>query len=356
MQSQLVSIVIPLFNREELIKQTLDSVLVQTYSNWECIIVDDGSADNSYLVAKQFAEKDSRIMVFQREHEPKGAPECREIGRNKSKGEYLIYLDSDDLLAPWALKERVQYFLNNPHLDVLLSNGLQFNSKDKKFLDYTAIYQIDNVLTLFLQMHTVFQTTSPTWKRTFIDRNNICWDAKTAPWDDVDYAISAFSCNTNFHWSSIVPDYFMRKDDDPNALTSLTNIVPKVVSNFYTYEKWLKNGDNQPALKKYFPDYMLRKLEYLLPEKDLKIILTQHSALIKKHLGRKTISYLNLYNKTRNIPLLRGIVYRARPFLTNIKHELTLKQNYHFNETMREELLKRFKDYQSNPFLNYERA
>src|SRR5690554_5694001 len=101
-----ISIIIPVFNRQKLIKETLDSVLAQIYENWECIVVDDGSTDETWEVLEQYAKKDARIKIHKRHRDPKGAPTCRNIGMELSEGEYLIFLDSDDLLAKWALQHR----------------------------------------------------------------------------------------------------------------------------------------------------------------------------------------------------------------------------------------------------------
>lgn len=348
--SPLISIIIPVFNRQELITECLDSVIAQTYDNWECIVVDDGSSDTTCDVVKSLTQKDQRIKVFKRGKKPKGAPSCRNIGMNKASGDYLIFLDSDDLFAPWALSERIQYAYKNPDLDVLVSNGLQFNSKKRELIDYTTIFDADRILNLFLQMQVVFQTSSPTWKRTFLEWNNIRWNENLPCWQDVDFAIHAFSYSPNVSWCSILPDYFLRKDSDTNAITSRNNILPKVVSNFYTYENWLTNKKNRPILEKSFPNYMLSKLEFLLDKKELKAMLDKYSHLIKKHLGSRSVYYLKLYNKTRNMKFIKGFVYRARPYLTNIKRNKVEQRKYQFNEKVRDELLNKLNEFDSHLF------
>ncbi|UXX81111.1 glycosyltransferase [Reichenbachiella carrageenanivorans] len=118
----LVSIIIPSFNREALIAETLQSVLDQTYPTWECLIVDDGSIDGTKAVAQSFIEKDARFKWLERHREPKGAPTCRNIGIEKSKGEYVIFLDSDDLLYPHCIEKRT-LIINKEFPDVLVSQG-----------------------------------------------------------------------------------------------------------------------------------------------------------------------------------------------------------------------------------------
>lgn len=95
MQKQaLVSIIIPTYNRAHLIGETLDSVLAQTYTNWECIIVDDGSSDNTDEVVGAYVKKDNRFKYYHRpdEHLP-GGNGARNFGFKMSQGEYVNWLD-----------------------------------------------------------------------------------------------------------------------------------------------------------------------------------------------------------------------------------------------------------------------
>lgn len=100
MNNVLISIIIPTYNRAHLLGETLDSVLAQTYINWECIVVDDGSTDATHKLMKSYCENDSRFQYHQRPNDrPKGSNVCRNYGFELSKGEYIKWLDSDDLLS-----------------------------------------------------------------------------------------------------------------------------------------------------------------------------------------------------------------------------------------------------------------
>ena len=94
-----VTVVVPCFNNETTIGETIDSVLAQSSSRWELICVDDGSSDGTIKVVKQYCEKDERVKLIVRETEPKGGSHCRNIGAFAAKGAYLIFLDGDDLLS-----------------------------------------------------------------------------------------------------------------------------------------------------------------------------------------------------------------------------------------------------------------
>ncbi|MHB1105158.1 MAG: glycosyltransferase family 2 protein [Lutibacter sp.] len=104
----LISIIIPTYNRAHLLRETLDSVLAQTYANWECIIIDDGSTDNTFEVVSNYIKKDSRFKYLVRPIERiKGASTCRNIGLENAKGEFIQFLDSDDLLSGNKLFDQI---------------------------------------------------------------------------------------------------------------------------------------------------------------------------------------------------------------------------------------------------------
>lgn len=99
-----VSILIPLYNSEKFIKETIECCLKQTYSNIEIIIVDDGSTDNSYHIAKSYESE--HIHVYQQPNS--GACKARNLAFEKSTGDYIMYLDADDLISPNKIESQIQ--------------------------------------------------------------------------------------------------------------------------------------------------------------------------------------------------------------------------------------------------------
>ncbi len=165
----LISIIIPLFNRENLISETIESVLAQTYSYWELIIIDDGSTDNSVEIAKTFAAKSNRIQLFQRDRLPKGASACRNIGAEKANGDYLIFLDSDDLLAPFCLDQRIKIMQENSDLDFAVFNLELFQFKVHDLNQKFNIYFENNIdyLKSFIIDSPPWAINCPIWKKNF---------------------------------------------------------------------------------------------------------------------------------------------------------------------------------------------
>lgn len=108
MNEILISIIIPTYNRASILSQTLDSVLSQTYTNWECVIVDDGSTDTTDKLLLEYCMLDSRFKYFKRPADAlKGSNTCRNLGFEFSKGEFIKWLDSDDVLSQDLLASQI---------------------------------------------------------------------------------------------------------------------------------------------------------------------------------------------------------------------------------------------------------
>src|SRR5690554_6000603 len=104
----LVSVITPSYNSLSFIKETINSVRIQSYSNWEMIIVDDNSKDNSAHVIKEYTKNDQRIKIISLTQNG-GAARARNIAIKESKGDYIAFLDSDDLWLPSKLEEQVAF-------------------------------------------------------------------------------------------------------------------------------------------------------------------------------------------------------------------------------------------------------
>ncbi len=98
-----ISVIVPVYRAEKFLHRCFDSVVRQTFSDWELILVDDASPDGSPALCDQFAARDSRVRVFHRKKN-QGVSEARNLGLNEAKGEYIAFLDSDDCYEPRALE------------------------------------------------------------------------------------------------------------------------------------------------------------------------------------------------------------------------------------------------------------
>jgi len=114
MKNSLISIIIPTYNRAYLISETLDSVFAQSYSNWECIIINDGSTDNTDAVINKYVKRDSRFKSYNLpETYLKGGNGARNYGFKLSKGEFVNWFDDDDVMLEDFLKAKIDVFSSN---------------------------------------------------------------------------------------------------------------------------------------------------------------------------------------------------------------------------------------------------
>lgn len=124
MEKGKVSIIVPCYKQAEYLSEALDSVCDQDYANWECIIVNDGSPDNTEDIAKQYIKKDSRFIYISKNNG--GLASARNNGIENSKGEYILPLDADDRIEPTYLKKAVEMFVQHPELKLVYCKADKF--------------------------------------------------------------------------------------------------------------------------------------------------------------------------------------------------------------------------------------
>lgn len=126
----MISVIIPLYNKEASIKQTLMSILSQSYQEFEVVIVDDGSTDNSVAIVEEF--QDMRVRLIR---QPNGGPsKARNVGVSNARGEWILFIDADDEILPNAILCFEQYIQNVPNADMFLGEVLINSTEGKKNL------------------------------------------------------------------------------------------------------------------------------------------------------------------------------------------------------------------------------
>lgn len=195
MSDPLVSIIIPTFNRAHLIGETLDSIIAQTYENWECIIVDDGSSDNTDEVLAKYINKDERFHYYHRPKELlKGGNAARNYGFEVSGGDYIQWFDSDDLMHPNKIEIKIKKIFSE-NVDFVISKTQNF---DKNVLQFPYKYSIEeNGFTLFsfLMRYIHWYTYDCLLKRSLASQIN--YFEKMKAWQDYYYFAKMLSFSTN---------------------------------------------------------------------------------------------------------------------------------------------------------------
>jgi len=137
-----VSIITPCYNREKFIAETLECLRNMNYTNWECIIVDDGSTDQSAAIIKEFVKKDSRFKYYH--HSNSGISITKNVGIAHSTGKYILPVDSDDLISPNYVPEAIEMLESRPEVKIVTAAGVYFGAKKGKW--HLADYSFDELL------------------------------------------------------------------------------------------------------------------------------------------------------------------------------------------------------------------
>ena len=175
----LISVVIPAYNAGQFLDETLESVLSQTYENWECIIVNDGSTDSTESVAKKWCEKDSRFRLTDKENG--GLSSARNWGIKESKAEYIAFLDADDILTSDSLEVRINVLIEQ-NVDLVATKLQHFTDKLPKVSKNNArqdvLYYAKEGLTQLMAFNKVTPSTVLCKKSVMDEVGGFTWHKK----------------------------------------------------------------------------------------------------------------------------------------------------------------------------------
>jgi glycosyltransferase involved in cell wall biosynthesis len=166
----LVSVVVPTYNREDLVPEAIESALLQTYPDLEVIVVDDGSQDGTEAQVQRFMGRDPRVK-FIRFPENRGHPAAMNAGIEAARGEFLHFLDSDDLLHREKLRVQVQSLREHPEADLAVAQtGFFFKTPGDTDLIYGTFGGEQDWLLRFVRHEVAWITIGPLWRRESLDR------------------------------------------------------------------------------------------------------------------------------------------------------------------------------------------
>ncbi|WP_405569737.1 glycosyltransferase family 2 protein [Winogradskyella sp. Asnod2-B02-A] len=235
----LVSIIIPTYNRAQLIGKTLDSVLAQTYKNWECIIVDDGSTDNTENLLNSYIDKDVRFQYYKRpDTYAIGGNGARNYGLSISKGEYINWFDDDDAMEPNKLEVQLS-LLHQTNFDYNICQTMLYDIDNDKELGLRASHIVSNqIFQDYIRFKIFWLTQAPLWKRSFLETYNLKFNEDLKQSQDYDFhmRVLAISENYSFTEKPLVKVYCHAG----NMSNSLVENEQKLKSNLFVKDEIFK--------------------------------------------------------------------------------------------------------------------
>jgi len=260
MNNPILSVIIPCYNNGKLLAEMLDCCIRQSFQEWEVIVVDDGSTDDTPSIVEEYAAKDQRIQFYHRDREPKGSLTSRNIGFSHSKGKYIIHFDADDLISDTCFEKRVAFMDVHPECDYATFKGRGFSMKDGQMVFHKGtpygVNKVDGDLLMgFLTTHYPFSIWNNIYRREAIADYE--WDERVKVYSDFSYAVPVILKGMNHQFADIAEeDYYYRQFYSKNNMCASAVNEDKCASTVYLVSKTLKSLKERD-------DYEKRKNEFL---------------------------------------------------------------------------------------------
>lgn len=187
----MISVIIPLYNKEKAIRNTVESVLKQTFEDFELIIVDDGGTDNSAAITKEIAANDNRIHYYYKQNG--GVSSARNEGLTKAKGEWVVFLDADDEMLPNNLEYLynliLEYKVHIASANVIVQNDKAKHKLNLKLKESPIIYR--NFIKAILKRQAIFSTGAVIFNRKILGSNP--YNEKLCRYEDAEFELKFFN-------------------------------------------------------------------------------------------------------------------------------------------------------------------
>lgn len=333
-----ISVVMPVYNKELYLEKTLQSILNQTYKNFEIIIVNDGSTDNTKQICDEYAKKDSRISVYHIENG--GVSNARNIGLKYVTGEYIQFIDGDDCINQGIFEKYIS-ILESKNYDILFSsyNKVDYlgNLLDRVDIGYDGEYKKEEILLDFAeqQIKTGYYgcVSNKLLKKDIIRKNRLIFNTTISVAEDLDFFLDVYKYSSDYFFINMESFNYLQNAENTSVLLYdnldyyiqlLINLKMKdfLIESGYFYE------DNKRILEQRILDYIYYEVFYSKLNKD--IIKRKVSNLynddkvmsgltIKNVLSFKNIVVLaikkNKYNTVYNLLYLRN---KLRNFIKRV--------------------------------------
>jgi len=238
----LVSVIIPTYNRQDYIISAVQSVIDQTYRPIECIIVDDGSTDNTLAVLEGIKNDHPNFQIAILSQINSGSQKARNAGTKVAKGEYIQYLDSDDILYPGKIESQVVYLKRNPTIDAVFGD---WNKGSVEIYNHVKAYESSDLVTQFIGDRCI-HTFSFLFRRTCVNKIGE-WNPEIKRNQEIDYQVRGVIKGCNFKYQENLTGLW--RIHDQVSITGSTNI--KEILSFYTsLISLLQNTHNLSEVRK----------------------------------------------------------------------------------------------------------
>ena len=288
-----ISVIIPVHNAEKYIAKAVQSVMEQSYTNWELFLIENGSEDSSLEVCTKLANKDSRIQVLKEKNN--GAGSARNTGLCSAEGEYIVFIDADDYLPDKSVFQRYMNIAKQIRADIIVSNYVRlWNGKILPAAghDSFSVYSPDSEefrFRGFFSVGTLSYVWGKLYQKAFLDENNIVFsDFEYA--EDKLFNMQCYICGARYAFLKEC-GYVYRKNDNSISFQYHKNSSKCWLGIADTVKQWIKKEKQNPEIYMglvyytiFFAAFFDGKMEYVANKHSLRAVKK-----ILKIYGRDTL-------------------------------------------------------------------
>lgn len=329
MKNSLISIIVPIYNSEKYLEECLESIINQNYTNFELILINDGSNDNSTNICEAYKKIDSRITVIHKENG--GVSSARNYGLKIATGEYICFIDSDDYITFDYLIELIE---NMQNLDTdLVIQGNPNTDIYSSYLNHPHLVDANDYEILFNQLKTIYNgfLHCKLLKREIIEEHRLKLNDEIHFCEDLLFLLEYIKYCKNIYYTPTIGKYFYRKVE--GSLVTRINTVNSEFKTFIYYNDIIINKykissyTHFPDINTYYFVFLYRTLFAMYQDKISKKTRLEYLNKIIEYSLNQEISLTNL-----NVPLkiLYTLLFNRKLFLFDIlfKKYLSSKNIY----------------------------
>ena len=314
----IVSIIVPTYNRYSYLGATIDSILCQTYTKWECIVVDDSSSDYTEELMQFYCELDYRVSFVKRPTKNlKGANACRNYGFSKSSGEFVNWFDSDDIMHPNFLTEKLIKLSRNVNSICCISSFQTFKIlKKERVLGNTSKLGKENIFeNICLQKYSV-PTNGPLWRRSYLEKIEL-FNEDLSISQDFEFHSRALK-NDELIEIITKPLFYLRVGNQSITQEFYLNISQHFYSYFIVRKKIISDYKDNKVITDFLKSDLMGMFRYLLALKDFqksRAILNYLSGSTQRWSFLKRLDFFKVYVLYYLIRIIGGGETRLKRYL-----------------------------------------
>ncbi|WP_373260060.1 glycosyltransferase family 2 protein [Phocaeicola vulgatus] len=324
----IITIIIPIYKAENCIKRCIDSIINQTFTSFELLLINDGSPDSSGKICDEYAQTDQRIKVFHKKNG--GVSSARNLGIQKSNGNFICFIDSDDWIEPYHLEALYQTY-QTYHCDLII-NGYAKEKKNSKTIQvHTGIYttkEIPNGITELKRNQLLGYPWNKLFKKDIIEQYNIKFDHSITLREDEIFVLQYLTHCNSIQCTDSISYHYIELENSLSKKKHSYCSLKKAVELIKQYSIELSNrfgGTNKAfieQIEKEYQYYNIRLISTLYNEKNSnKYIknelykITKNKSAIKKYyvtnnLKQRIVKALLLYIPLNILNVYFFIIFR----------------------------------------------